>query len=632
MTTNDVPPTAYWPDDPVDLALQASSLKRETDAFIGPYCLEAGRRLLLAELQFNEWVLRRFERVQFERERSVSRRITIEFTIRPDTPIFAARNQKRYYLVPLSIMRRTTMLNLEIKDEAGALVQPPGLRFTQRMDASILLAAAAATEPSLVGHPALKALIERIISGESDDVDDAYREFTDGIGVLVPLAGPTLFAATLGRLYRNFTLNVLLDVDDGTHRTLTLGFDEPTEWKLQRPKINDLNGLPGGKHYEAGGKVPFLQHAARYGLAQIGLNPTRLRFQIPAAENAASYHFEVESPLGIRIMNATLLAGRPNEPDRRISFDRVVGHAAVIGLHAVEVPNGSLCRVQLDLRVPRGGWLDTLLVSCLVIVGVLASVGWHLHTSPTAWTQDQLTNIIVLLVTASAGTVTLVAQRDFHGLAASIVTHLRAIGAIAISLPIIAAAYLVYEGGAAESQKQALTAPILTLLLVAASLCLLVLTAWILSIYGESVRRAEASIWNQTVPRARRDTTVPNRRSARPLNYLEGVNRHRFHTPAIGISSAEGWHEQYTWTDKRQRTSINDLAMIMAPCPSRSTRAGASGVCPCLHSCSALSAPRASLHCVMPTDDRAAETDRPYPITHPTSKAQPPDQTTAEPG
>ena len=138
MTTNDAPPSAHWPDDPVDLALQASTLKRETEAFIGPYCLEAGRRLLLAELQFNEWVLRRFERVQFERERSVSRRITIEFTIRPDTPIFAARNQKRYYLVPLSIMRRTTMLNLEIKDEADALAQPPGLRFTQRMDASIL--------------------------------------------------------------------------------------------------------------------------------------------------------------------------------------------------------------------------------------------------------------------------------------------------------------------------------------------------------------------------------------------------------------------------------------------------------------------------------------------------------------
>ena len=36
-----------------------------------------------AELEFSEWVLRRVEKVQFEQDRSVSRRISIELTVRP---------------------------------------------------------------------------------------------------------------------------------------------------------------------------------------------------------------------------------------------------------------------------------------------------------------------------------------------------------------------------------------------------------------------------------------------------------------------------------------------------------------------------------------------------------------------
>ena len=147
-------------------------------------------------------------------------------------------------------------------------------------------------------------------------------------------------------------------------------------------------------------------------LAELGLAPTRIRFQAPTAENTASYHFEASAPLRVRIVQASLLAGRPHEPTRRVSVDRVVGHTPTIGLRAVEIPNNSLCRVQLNVRIPSAGWLTPLVMSCLVIMGVLASV--VLHFSELARNQDAVTNVI--LITASAATTTLVSQRDFHGL------------------------------------------------------------------------------------------------------------------------------------------------------------------------------------------------------------------------
>ena len=61
-------------------------------------------------------------------------------------------------------------------------------------------------------------------------------------------------------------------------------------------------------------------------LAVFGLAPTRIRFQVPAAERAASYHSELVAPEGVRIEKATLLAGRPNEPTRRPTEDHVIGH------------------------------------------------------------------------------------------------------------------------------------------------------------------------------------------------------------------------------------------------------------------------------------------------------------------
>src|SRR5438309_1025736 len=73
-----------WHFDPVGLALSESVTRQHNPHADWPdhLCLEIGRRLLLAELEFSEWVLRRVEKVNFERDRSVTRAISVEFKVR----------------------------------------------------------------------------------------------------------------------------------------------------------------------------------------------------------------------------------------------------------------------------------------------------------------------------------------------------------------------------------------------------------------------------------------------------------------------------------------------------------------------------------------------------------------------
>src|SRR5690242_6287779 len=82
----DRPPRQWeWQMDAVEQALRESTQRQRPDPDLpGPYCVEMGRRLLLAQLEAGDWVLRRVEKVHFERDRCVHRRITVEMRIRED--------------------------------------------------------------------------------------------------------------------------------------------------------------------------------------------------------------------------------------------------------------------------------------------------------------------------------------------------------------------------------------------------------------------------------------------------------------------------------------------------------------------------------------------------------------------
>src|SRR3712207_5259775 len=76
-----------WYGDPTQLALDGSA-RFPVDGAPPAFCVDVGRRVLLAQLDFPGWVLRRVERVSFEEGRSVVRTMTIQLKVRPDAPVF----------------------------------------------------------------------------------------------------------------------------------------------------------------------------------------------------------------------------------------------------------------------------------------------------------------------------------------------------------------------------------------------------------------------------------------------------------------------------------------------------------------------------------------------------------------
>ena len=280
---------------------------------------------------------------------------------------------------------------------------------------------------------------------------------------------------------------------------------------------------------------------------------------------------------------AALLAGRPNDQGdqstTKASWDQVVIPGQAVGLHAVEIPNGSLCRAQVDLWIPRRGWLSTLLASVVAITAVMASVAYHAHRfgEPEQWTVAQVTNIVLLLVTVTAGAATYVAQHHAGDVVSRMVSGLRFLGTAALVIPSMAVILLVYlRDGLADDTYRPLIMGllvILTLLCVIAAFSLA--RAWQLTRRDEQ-RRGRPSPWDRSRidapvvrppargwgrfrmfagPGGRRTTDeVPDE----PLELQDAsfdslVGELGFGERAIGVASAEGWHEVYGGTTANRR-------------------------------------------------------------------------------
>ena len=164
---------APWP---IPAVVDLQEVKRDPGARC---CQECGRRLLLLLLQSNTWVSRRVEHVSFRDDRSVVRRVTAEFYVPEQAPIFRGDDGQDYSLVPLSVMRRKTLVNFQIRDDEDRPVAMPSLRQNQAITESLLLACADATtagrsSQSPESRQQIEDFVHRVVSGTQQELVDAY--------------------------------------------------------------------------------------------------------------------------------------------------------------------------------------------------------------------------------------------------------------------------------------------------------------------------------------------------------------------------------------------------------------------------------------------------------------------------
>jgi hypothetical protein len=512
-------------------------------------CRECGRRLLLLLLQSNRWVSRRVEHVSFRDDRSVVRRVTVEFNVPEQAPIFRADDGQDYSLVPLSVMRRKTLVNFQLRDDEDRPVAVPSLRQNQAITESVLLACADATTAGYSSQSAesrrqIEDFVHRVVSGTQRELVGAYDSLEWGREPepVQKLAAQPGFKAVLDRMADNFVLWVMIPAGGHRRRVLTFSCDEPLYLHYRRPghQKGNQKADPEADKYVRGKKLnPW--HPVVLGSA-LGLTPTRIRFPVPGAENAASFRFEIDAPSGVQIVDASLLAGPPGEPNP--AFDRVQGCFPTVGLHVIEVPNGSLSRAQVDLQVANRGWLLTSMFSSWAVFGLL--LAFAIHRAALKLTGDLPVLILIALAAAVAG---FVAQSDAHPLAAHLLTWVRALALIAAGLPLVVMTFIVFEAAAPTHVGPALWSAVG----VSGAIALLLLAVCCLSWKRRGYGRHEGvrSPWEQ-------DHKIHDFPSL-PEKFDLAEKDYKYDKPAMRVDTAEGWHRDFKWDKDSQRELVAGL-------------------------------------------------------------------------
>ena len=501
-------------------------------------CKECGRRLLLIFIESSNWVSHRTEHVSFRDDRTVVRDVTVEFYVPEEAPIFRGDDGTEYSLVPLSVMRRKTLVNFKLRDEEGKSVVLPSLRQNQAITESVLLACADATieQPSDMAGPISQGhianFIHTVVSGDQNDLLNAYDSIENctAAPAVLKLTQHRSFRAILDRLADNFVLWVMIPAGAPRRRVLNFSNDEPLSLHYRKPdsKVDK---------YELGPKLKPLTRTV-LGSA-LGLTTTRIRFPVPSAENTASFHFEIDAPRGVQIVEASLLAGRPN--DERPSFDHVQGGFPTVGLHVIEVPNGSRSKVQIGLQVVNRGWLMTSMLSSWAVFGLLLAFALH-QPAVRSGAEGVPPLVLIALAGAIAG---LIAQSDAHALAAHLLRWARSLAAVAVVLPLVATTYIALEPERTSRISFALWGAAAVSGLIAMTLTTVCFLGW----YRQ--HQSVSSPWEQN----RKSPRVPSP----PHDFDQGAVENNYHKPAIRVDSAEGWHTEFLWDSASEQQLIDAL-------------------------------------------------------------------------
>jgi hypothetical protein len=554
-------------------------------------CHACGLDLLRLYLGSARWVVRRVENVEFLDDRTARRRMSVDYAS-PESAVrlYRPSDDRWIRIVPLTVLRRKSLINFDLRDEDGRPMPLLGLRETQ----ALTLAVARAWAAIAIGHQTSSGLpdsvdhfLEYAVAGDQAEMNTAYTTLNAAEdGPLAVLKRDRPFRTVLDRLAGTFILFTIDEGAEGMRRIVKFAYDEPLTLRYRTSSYQGHDDGPSPPTYGNRGRWMWRwERPAR--LASLGMTPTLIRFPVPAAELAASFHFEVSAPPDVSIVEASLLAGLPNlylrespEDDRhawesasdgwpmrrRPSFDSIGGGYPTVDLHVADVPLGSLSRAQVSLQASTTGWLTTAVASTWLATATLL-VGF-IADSPAG---DVATTV---LIGFAAAMVAALARPDPHRMVTRLLSLVRVL---------VGASTVLTLGGAiavafASADVARWCLGIFTLLSVMPTL--LVTRSWWLArrritrehmpvpIPGalprpllERLTRKQAtqvvrlSPWEQHLP----DDAPP--REANPdfhvelanvletarYPYDEAVKRLGFDKPAIKVATSEGVRRDFPW-------------------------------------------------------------------------------------
>ncbi|MGD0554303.1 MAG: hypothetical protein ABSA93_04905, partial [Streptosporangiaceae bacterium] len=552
--------------EPADLSL-AKARDFAGGTYASDFCDECGCRLARACIQWSDWVLRRTETVRFSDDRCANRIISIDLLVREEAPLYRAPGGKPFWLVPVSIMRRKTLVNFYLRDEDGNDIPLPGLRLVQHLDESVLRSVALRELQHDLQQEA-QAFIHDVISGSPDQVE--YR-----MGQLREAAAPRdimrlrdingIFIRMVQRMAYSCTLYAFIEADTSRrHRVLRMSVEEPLDisHEPEEPELSLADPDPARslRPRAKGGAIRRFKWQLHALAAAMGWTTTKVRFRVPAAENATGFHFEIQAPQGVDIVEASILAAVPEtiggepEPLRPWQYDHIRRRLPTVGLHVASVPNGSFSTAQVDFQVSIRGWYATMLLSCWATFLLLIALALHVHTARVQTTST--TDVVVFLAGVAAAVATLVAQGEFSGMAGRLLVMPRMLAAFEAGLLLIAATLFLFVG---PNENRRRPWELVVLCVVAGLITLIVSASWLLARSRLSVRHESAS--------PREMAPGLKRASRNPVSFWDAVQLYGYRLPAIRVDSAEAWHYHFQWTPEIEANATRLLSPGVLPGP-----------------------------------------------------------------
>jgi hypothetical protein len=592
-------------------------------------CRICGLALLASFLRSRDWVVRRVEHVSFVDDRTVRRSVTVDYSCPSDSVVLENSPTGDIRILPLALMRAKSLTNFDFRDEAGRPLHLLGLRENQALTLAVIRAWA--LEALQVGFDDdvdfsdVDKLLVRAITGDQAEIQAAYSDLkhAERGSPMAALSEDVPFTDMLDRLATSFVIFRLDDAPPATRRLAKFAYDERLTLRYsssgyighpdgEYPVRNAERGpsYPGGKRLSLGdlitGSYPRLaregtgfvdrqrlammnrwdalkDHFRAWG-AGIGWRPTVIRFPVPGAELATSFHVELSVPRDISLVKASILAGRPpvatpchsttrldecaigrpgptrdlvrpewGKSRTRPSFDVVGGGFSRVGLHVADVPYGSLSRAQVKVQPDTNGWWAGAVLACLLsTVAQLGAVVAAKH--PGGVTEARHDIAATVLVTLAAGILAMVTQRDGHRMATRLLRWVRPL--VLISTVSLVSASALF---ALHSERGHFLLELWIAFGISASVTCLVAGGWVRAKVRLRGDFEDESPWEHRWHPPRDPVNEPDHVNKakefdaddRPgFAYESAASWLGFHRPAIRVAGQERIREEFHWDDE----------------------------------------------------------------------------------
>jgi hypothetical protein len=419
--------TELWPRQALEVALEGEVAGLQT------------MRLLLVQ---PDWVHRRVDALEYRDSTTFRRRQSVHFTVpdaAPELPI--GRTTAR--LIPLTTLRKETLVNFDCRDESGSALPV----LTRGQQGLLMLRAMIGWAEGILGAPLapdVVADIETLLTTHRADGHEArQRMHADGAGAQRDaLRADGLFPLMLDQFTDQFLLATLVHDPPGTQRIVKFSYEEP------------------------GDLAPEPWHRAP--LAALCWIPRQAASAAESLFSTESYHFEADMPAGVDVPVASLWVGSTEHDMACVDID-TGGHVR-IALRATGFERG-VAEVRWSLRPARRGWLRTAWIATALSALTLTVGAWRLDAitsggvaanagggpgaaagadALSAGTRTELAAAVILALIGTLGG--LVARIEEHPLVSRLLEWPRRLAGVAALLPFIAAGTLVV-GPAGTSQQ-----------------------------------------------------------------------------------------------------------------------------------------------------------------------------------